>query len=321
MGHVHFKGDYAAPFSAPASVVEDEASVDREIARMARGMRMHLRVPKPVIWALLASLLGHSAVAIAVSATQIEEAPEVRTTVFNAARTISLDWDLYAGGDSGAAAPAEESPELQDDAPVEVAAIAPTTRRSQRPEPTVDAAAVVEEDTRTATASPVEALVDDGQATQINVPAGEQIGSASRNTDPQVETATGSSTSQHALASAAATTNTGANRSAGATGDGHGVDLEGIRRGHIASLNRAIRSKNPCTRELSHRGLSGDVVLGLTQASDGRINEVRVMRSSGEALIDEAARSFILSQTRLPRPDSHLTGEVWQVGLRFKCGT
>ena len=318
MGHVHYKGDIARTFVASANPQDEEAAVDHEIARMARSMRPQLHIPKPVIWALLASIIGHSAVAIALSVAQVSDTPATTARVYQAPRTISLDWDLYAGGAASAAAlvdePSMEEPPAEE--PVAVAAALPRHERSDRRTERKEETPTIQEEAPTEVpAAPVEALVDNGSATRVDIPTGEQTGPAQR-----VPTSAPSQDAQASSPAQAAGSASGSQRQAGATGNGEGIDLDGVRRGHIASLNRAIRRRNPCTRELSHRGLSGDVVVGLTQNRDGSIDEVRVLRSSGEALIDEAAKDFIRSQSRLPSPNSHLAGEVWQVGLRFQCG-
>ena len=327
MGLTQQKAD-AAAFDASLRLSEDEAMVDREIAEMARGMGFQLRVPKASIWAGLLSLLGHSAVAIALTAAPAPPPEPVASYHHDTARTLVLDWDewgMYAGADSSVAPLGDDDAATADDpfeepaAEPEVREVAierPTMQRERTPDPVEPPA----DEELPASAAPVEALVDAGEKTRVAVPTGDAVGPATPGVEGGSNTDAPTQTAHNGGIGRGRSGGSGPNRAAGGIGDGYGVDINGVRRGHISSLNRAIRSRNPCTRELSHLGLSGDVVMGLIQATDGRIEEVRVLRSSGESLIDQAARDFLLAQRNLPQPDDHLVGEVWQVGLRFKCG-
>lgn len=300
---------------------DDDAAVDAELAAMARGMRRQLRIPVGSVWAILLSIFSHSAIALAISASQPRPVVLPEPAPFAAGRTLHLDWSLYAGDDSGVASLDAEvvdagPPALPESAEVAAVAEIVPPQRTRREAPD----AVNEEPVAELSAAPVEALVDTGAKTAITVPTGDATAAAYQAGDAEGE-ATGSPTA--ALGAGGIGTGsggTGQNRAAGGIGDGHGVDMAGVRRGHVARLNRAIRQQNPCTRELSHFGLSGNVVLGLIQGAGGEVGEVRVLRSSGDARIDEAAEAFILAQQRLPAPDASLVGDVWQVGLRFKCG-
>lgn len=301
---------------------DDEAAVDAEIAAMARGMRRQLRVPAGSVWAVLLSILGHSALALAISASEPRPVMLPEPAPFAPGRSLHLDWSLYAGEDSGVASLElggdDEAPALPDqEEVVEVAEIVPPPVRTRR-----EAREVVEEaPVAELSAAPVEALVDSGAKTEITVPTGEAVAAAYQGGDADGEATDAPATTIGAGGIGRGGGGTGPNRAEGGIGDGHGVDIAGVRRGHVARLNRAIRQKNPCTRELSHFGLSGNVVVGLIQAADGSVGEVRVLRSSGDARIDSVAEAFILAQQRLPAPDAALVGDVWQVGLRFQCGS
>lgn len=321
MGQVLYKGRSTAPIASNGDVVTD-ADVDEEIARIARSLRPQLRISKTAVWAAIISALGHSAVAIALTVTHTPLPPAPQPIAMHTSRALALDWGYGEGQglDSGAADGEEASTEVQAPEPEEHVAAAVEPRRRERevtpkledtpPAPVVDAPN---------DAAPVEALADASHvATRTDVPTGEQRGTASAE-----GTSSPAPRSTHGHGAAAAQALQGSARPSGvpgATGDGEGVDLHGMRRGHLARLNRAIRSQSPCSPELARRGLSGDVVVGLTQAENGLVDEVRVLRSSGEALIDETAINFVRAQRRLPRPDGLLVGEVWTLPLRFKCG-
>lgn len=338
MGQVNYKSDYAA-FPATTSREVEDIRTGEAIESTGKCLRPRARISRALAGALLLSVVCHGIFTIAVSLSPTAVAPkpiqqEILTTP---PRVVHLDWDQYHGAnEDGSAADAETETTDPNAAPQEprVAAAsasddddtAEEKNTSRRSEPKADEPK--EETTEDTPDEPATADVeslsekDDALARletreQDDTGAGSTDGEAKDN-DAKVPatggSAQGSGNSTHKGIAR------GPHRREGSSGDGTGKDLGDMRRGHVAQLNRAIRSKNPCTRQLSHRGLSGDVVLGLTQNSDGKVNEVRVLRSSGESLIDEAAKQFVRDQQRLPAPDASLANDVWKIGLRFKCG-
>lgn len=325
MGQVNYKTDYTA-FPASQHRVEEGSYAGDAYAGdqvySGKCLRPRARITRALAGALLISIVTHGifTIAVALAPTAPATSSAQQTSYISTTRVVHLDWEQYhAQHDSAAAPEPPKQPEV-------AAAVAdePTHRdepkKVQRPEVPSEPDATSEVENAVATA-PVEAIVDTGDDTKIQLPDANDGSenalpndNSARNTRASGGVDSGANKGHAGIAR-------GPHRRADSSGDGSSVDLGEVRRGHLSQLNRAIRKQNPCTRKLAHRGLSGDVVLGLTQHSDGRVDEVRVLRSSGEALIDDAAKKFVQNQQRLPAPSQSLKGDVWKIGLRFKCGT
>lgn len=333
MGQVNYKTDYAT-FSASQHHAEEDAYADDE-AYTGKCLRPRVRITRALAGALLFSVVAHGifTVAIALSPTAPPAITTEQSSYFSSPRVVHLDWDQYHGksDESGAADTQADNGSANNtpQKPEAAAAVAESDRShdrkaaTQREIPSKRDTQREEDDHNAVATAPVDALVDTGDDAKIQLPdsdgtptSAEQADGSDQNTEASTMGGGGTG-SDHNSAGIAR----GPHRRADSAGDGTSEDHSEIRRGHLSQLNRAIRKKNPCTRKLAHRGLSGDVVLGLTQHSSGRVNEVRVLRSSGEPLIDDAAKQFVRNQHSLPAPSDSLTGDVWKIGLRFKCGS
>lgn len=326
MGQVNYKSDYAA-FTASAQRVADDAHMSEAIESTGKCLRPRMRITRVMVGALFLSILCHAAftISVAMAPTAPVAQPLERDIFAGTPRVVHLDWDQYYDArDEGSAADIEAEPPAEEPpAPVEVAAAAIAPKedhpRDRKPEPTDEADAVDDAPEQLRPTPSLEALAQNDKAS-THLPT-----DAPRTANEQENQPIGSQGSHNAGHGHGATERAhqgiarGPHRQAGSSGDGTGKDIGELRRGHIAQLNRAIRSKNPCNRKLTHHGLSGDVILGLTQGMDGRVDEVRVLRSSGDPMIDDAAKDFVREQRGLPAPDASLTGDVWKIGLRFKC--
>lgn len=325
MGQINYKSDYAA-FAASAQHATGDVYIGDTIESTGKCLRPRMRITGVMVGALLLSIAAHAAFTLSVAlAPSAVPARVVERDIFAGSPrvVVHLDWDQYANAqDKGSAADLNVEPTAAKppSEPLQVAAAAVTPKEDSAPyrdkksplepaqidkdEPDVQPTPSLESLSQTSSARVQ--LPNDARGDATNEEAdGHELGSRG--------TRSGASTGETTRIAR------GPHRREGSSGDGTGEDVGALRRGHIAQLNRAIRSKNPCTRKLSHHGLSGDVVLGLTQSSDGRVDEVRVLRSSGEPLIDDAAKAFVRDQRGLPAPDASLTGDVWKIGLRFKC--
>lgn len=325
MGQVNYKSDYAA-FAASAEHATDDVYIGDAIESTGKCLRPRMRITGVMVGALLLSIAAHAAFTLSIAlAPSAVPARIVERDIFAGSPrvVVHLDWDQYANAqDKGSAADlnAETTAVKPPSEPQQVAAAAVTSKEDSAPYRDTKSPLdppQVDKDEPEAQPTPSLESLSQTDRTRIQLPSDAHGGAANDNAE------------EHELGSAGAGSGTGTrdttgiargpHRREGSSGDGTGQDVGALRRGHIAQLNRAIRSKNPCTRKLSHHGLSGDVVLGLTQSSDGHVDEVRVLRSSGEPLIDDAAKAFVRDQRGLPAPDASLTGDVWKIGLRFKC--
>lgn len=326
MGHTNYKNDYSA-FVAPyhrsetGHFVQDEEQSEH---RPRNWKRVTVRISWVLFAAFFVSLAGHSLFLGAIAATPGTAHDIVWTESHAVPRFVHLDLDLTLPAETGSVAAPEQEPEpspTQDTAvPAAAVEVRQETRTPRPPKETIQETEAPKPQERTPT-PPVDSLVENNDATDIlernrphtpnaaihNALASNAAGSIGAGTTQNGRIGVGANHAQH--------------RAKGGTGDGSSQDIDGLRKHHIGHLNRSIRKRNPCTRKLSHLGLSGDVVLGLTQRADGTVDKVRVLRSSGEPLIDDAAQSFMREQADLPRPDNALMGDVWKIGLRFQCGS
>lgn len=276
-----------------------EAALDAEIAAVVERSRPRVVVPKALTLIALVSLVLHASATFALMMHRpiVVEAPRS----FQQERVFYLDLDLLHGeGGEGSAAPLEEEvvevAEAAELPPPEQPRLRRRIEEPVAPEPVEQTAPVV------AMASVPNATT----TVQLPTSAGEPTGA-------KTETPT-------LVASAGPVALTGGPRVENATGVGDGADVDGLRRGHVSRLNRAIRSQNPCSPALRRSGARGDVIVALQQNEDGSVASVRVARSSGDDAIDATALDFVRSQRRLPRPESVLVGDTWTLPMRFECG-
>lgn len=330
MGQVNYKTDYAAFTASQRRAEEDTYAGDEEYA--GKCLRPRARISRALAGALIISVLSHGIFTLAVALSPSAPATIVaeQSSYVSSTRVIHLDWDQHYGQstkDSAADIQAKEgSANNAPQQPEAAAALAQRDRSEERKQvqkrevtPTPEKQQRADDPNIVATA-PIDAIVDTGDDAQIQLPdasdspASAQLGENSEHNSNSNTIGGGGAGAETAGIAR------GPHRRADSSGEGTSIDHGEVRRGHLSQLNRAIRKQNPCTRKLAHRGLSGDVVLGLTQHSNGRVDKVRVLRSSGESLIDDAAKQFVRDQQSLPAPSESLTGDVWKIGLRFKCG-
>lgn len=331
MGQVNYKSDYAA-FTATTHAAVDDMHRGDVVESSGKCLRPRLGISRALIGAFLLSITCHALGTLAISMAPTPAEPRALESDFIAMqpRVVHLDWDQYYGADDqGSAADLEADPTGPEPPaePQTVAAATVTPKEDPAPQRTQEKTPAPELDTPEepeAQPSPSLETITQKNDAKTKMPEADAKAPASNTSNHPYGHGTGEPGNATAGGHGTGTQENrgiarGPHRQKGSQGDGTGKDIGEMRRGHIAQLNRAIRSKNPCTRKLSHHGASGDVILGLTQTSDGRVNEVRVLRSSGEPMIDDAAKDFLRNQQSLPAPDASLTGDVWKIGLRFKC--
>lgn len=277
----------------------DDAALDAEIAALVERIRPRLVPPKFLTSVVLLSMFFHAGATFALMMNRPIEpaAPQV----FREERIFNLQLDYLAGVENG-----EESV-VAEEAVAEVVEPAVVPEQKVRRERRREDSPVVEQ-AETFVPS-VEALAEvPGASTVVNIPAAVE-GPPTPATSPTMV----ASASSHVAISTTPS-------NAGVSGGTEGIDIDGLRRGHISRLNRAIRSQNPCSPELRRSAARGDVIVALQQNEDGSVAAVRVARTSGNPEIDAAALDFVRAQRRLPRPDSALIGDTWTLPMRFECG-
>lgn len=84
------------------------------------------------------------------------------------------------------------------------------------------------------------------------------------------------------------------------------VDLYALEASYVSALNRAIQGAYHYPRLARRAGLEGTVLIRISIASDGKILETEVVRSSGHGVLDRAAVEAIASIQTFPSPPDEL---------------
>lgn len=94
-------------------------------------------------------------------------------------------------------------------------------------------------------------------------------------------------------------------------------DLVGLRRGYIGRLNRYFGKLRQYPRRARRAGLEGTVLLELVLDEHGRIVEIRVAKSSGHRILDDAARAAVAALGSVPSPPGELHWRSQAVRIPF----
>lgn len=175
-----------------------------------------------------------------------------------------------------AVTPPEPPPAARDSEPVPVAAVTP-------PEPASDPAP----------SAPPPAAAEVLAAT--NVAAG----------GPAFTSGTAGGTA-HGLGSTPTASETNPAATRPSEGTGTAVDVRGLMRGYMATLNGRVRPEVRYPRAAQIAGLEGTVMIGLLIDERGTILRRRVKRSSGHASLDAAALEGAERVASVPAPPSEL---------------
>ncbi len=96
-----------------------------------------------------------------------------------------------------------------------------------------------------------------------------------------------------------------------------GIDVRGLTRGWFGELNsyfggRALRAY---PRAAQREGLEGIVLIALVIDEQGRVHSVRVKRSSGHSVLDEAALSSVRALNGAPAPPGEIHWGAREISL------
>ncbi len=97
-----------------------------------------------------------------------------------------------------------------------------------------------------------------------------------------------------------------------------GPDIAGIRRGYIGRLSKYFRRIQRYPRRARRAGLEGTVLLEIVLNDAGRIIEIRVARSSGHRILDEAAQEAVAALGTVPSPPGELLWRSQAVQIPFE---
>ena len=92
------------------------------------------------------------------------------------------------------------------------------------------------------------------------------------------------------------------------------IDRRALTQGWMIEVHRAI-GRASYTRSLLRAQLEGRVVVALLVDAEGRVHGVRVARSSGEPLLDEAALEQLSQHRQVPPPPSVLAWQPREIQL------
>ena len=98
----------------------------------------------------------------------------------------------------------------------------------------------------------------------------------------------------------------GSGNAAAGAGQGDGPDLGALLRGYKRKVARELRRSRRYPRAARRRGLQGTVIVELVVNASGGVVDVRVARSSGPDVLDDAALKAVRSVGRLPAPPHEL---------------
>lgn len=86
----------------------------------------------------------------------------------------------------------------------------------------------------------------------------------------------------------------------------HGLDTSGLIRGYIGSLQNYLGRHHQYPASARRSRLEGTVQVEITIVGSGQITNVRVVRSSGHEILDEAAVQHLRTLGSVPPPPSLL---------------
>lgn len=92
------------------------------------------------------------------------------------------------------------------------------------------------------------------------------------------------------------------------------IDRRALTQGWMIEVHRAI-GRASYTRSLLRAQLEGRVVVALLVDAEGRVHGVRVARSSGEPMLDEAALEQLSQHRQVPPPPSALSWQPREIQL------
>jgi protein TonB len=92
------------------------------------------------------------------------------------------------------------------------------------------------------------------------------------------------------------------------------IDRRALTQGWMIEVHRAI-GRASYTRSLLRAQLEGRVVVALLVDAEGRVHGVRVARSSGEPMLDEAALEQLSQHRQVPAPPSALSWQPREIQL------
>lgn len=92
------------------------------------------------------------------------------------------------------------------------------------------------------------------------------------------------------------------------------IDRRALTQGWMIEVHRAI-GRASYTRSLLRAQLEGRVVVALLVDAEGRVHGVRVARSSGEPMLDEAALEQLSQHRQVPPPPSALAWQPREIQL------
>lgn len=92
------------------------------------------------------------------------------------------------------------------------------------------------------------------------------------------------------------------------------IDRRALTQGWMVEVHRAI-GRASYTRSLLRAQLEGRVVVALLVDAEGRVHGVRVARSSGEPMLDEAALEQLSQHRQVPPPPSALSWQPREIQL------